>query len=164
MSDTPEAGSAAIQAVAEVAIAAEDHAAISETILDNVIEQSQERIDEAQEVARQIAEAAMQTEIGRRVAALEQGEYTWQERHAELQRQLEQQQTLYQEMSQQIAALSGLTVGQIISEQSPSIPANSEPVAEAITETLEILPGAESLSAVVESPEPAPAAKRRTWI
>src|SRR5690606_30236354 len=142
-------------AIVDAAIENAQNEAREETaeIVEAVIEQAQENIDAAQETAERIAEAAMQTEIGRRVHELDEKE--WHRADA-----LENMQRSLLELTQQVAALTT----QLLSlssptpenqEQSSSTPQNSPEVEiQSVTVEAEIQPESLPPSAEAESPAP----------
>lgn len=137
-----------------------------------VLEVAAQQIDNAQRTAAEIAEAAMQTEIGRRVAGLEQRGMEWQAERDGLRQELNSQAAEISRLREQLAATATLTVATALTPapQSSSIPAispNPETLAEATTTVTEIVP--EALHESVEGlaapePLPAPPAKRHRFL
>jgi hypothetical protein len=155
---TPGEAIAAVDAAVETAHneAAENAA----NVIEAVIEHSAQEIDAAQEVAEQVIQAAMQTELGRRVASLEERLNTWQGDPQAMQSLL---------MLPQIVEAQASTILQLqnqlqeLLQTLSSIPPNSaEPeILEAVTvEPQEQAPP----SAEAENPAPQPKAKARRWI
>lgn len=124
-----------------------------------VIEQASAAIDHAQAQAAELARAAMETEIGRQVAALQQEIGSWQADHAEIQRQLSELGAQMASLTAQLAVTATLVVAETLAPQSSpesqslSTQQLSTQEAAAITE---ILPESLSVEAASPAPETAP--------
>lgn len=122
-----------------------------------VIEHAQADIEAAQASAAAIARAAMETELGRRIASNEQEISTWQEKLSLLTNQITAVMTEMTEIKTTVAA--SLTL-QVATQNPPANPAlalqtlpNSE-ILQAVETVTEALPGNLSENAVAESPVP----------
>jgi uncharacterized UPF0160 family protein len=132
-------------------------------IADAFIENAQERIENAEQAAEQIAAAAMEGERGRRIAALEMEVSEWRA-HVE---QLSQQLQTLQEQVTNLSTSQAAIVGMEIQEALSSTPQPLAPITETLEEAAEIaevLPEALSQSDVAESPAPLIARKVRRLI
>jgi len=157
-----ETSTAAIVAAAtEVAEANEIRAEHAQDVAEVVLEQAAAQVERAEEMAEDIARAAMETHLGQRISELEGKQYSWQDQLAELSAQLQTLQETVNLLQGQLAATATIAVS------SQSTPPQSEPTTEVVTEavtTLEtVVPEAISQSAVEESPAPAPKQRRRIW-
>lgn len=120
-----------------------------------VIEAAGAAIDQAQEHAQEIAEAAMQTEIGRRVGAVEQGVSEWLGQLEGLRQELSLLRSEVSRLSEATAATATLVVSTELQSADPSLsiqPPSSNPptTVEPDPAILEVVPG--SLENVVASP------------
>jgi len=152
------------EAVAEVVTAADAQA--QETVT-AVVAAAEERIDEAQENARKLAEAAMNTELGRRIETNSQEIAACQGNLSLIKGTME---NLTAEMAElKTAVAASLTLQAATLQQTAPAPLVSltPPVSE-LAETAETiaatLPGNLSENAVVESPVPAIVKARKRFL
>lgn len=157
----------AASAVAEAAaIASED----ANATVAAVVEMAAEAVDEAQETAAAIARAAMETELGRRIYAIEERIAPWLGVDlAALQSQLATLQETVNTLQGQMAATATLAVVAVTEPTTSAAPVSSTPqasdkIAEAVAETTAIIP--DNLAPDESTPaEPvAPKAKRRLFL
>lgn len=154
-----------VAAVAELAEAAESNVEATGAVIEQVIENAEARIEEAERNAEAIAAAAIEGERGRRIENLEREQWEWQEEARELREATEILKTELSLIKEQLASMTTLMVaGTASTDLSLSTPEQST-VAEAVAETMEVLPG--NLENVVEeNPVPVPPvkAKLKRWI
>jgi len=135
----------------------------------NVIEHASEQIDAANERAEEIARAAMETEIGRRVGALETRGYEWQEALDGLRRDLTSLMEQLSNLQSAVAATATLVVATELAEPAPSssIPqpsSNPATVEAAMDQVTEVIPDALSENTPAAPLEPVPPARKHRWM
>lgn len=143
------------EVVAEIAVASAEVA----------IADANERVEHAQELATDIAAAAMETERGREIQALKEEVYKWRGEQEEARRALEELKSEFSNLREAMASLTTLQLVAPNSTASLSLTPDQSAVTEAVETMTEVLP--ENLQSVVdENPEPVPPAPRRVkrWI
>lgn len=154
-----------VEAVADLAQAAESNAEAAGAVIEQVIENAEARVEEAERNAELIAAAAVEGERGRRIEQLEREQWAWQEEARELRETLEVLRMEFSTIKEQMASITTLMVADTASTDLSLSTPDQSTVAEAVTETMEVLPG--NLENVVEEnpvPQPPAKAKLRRWI
>ncbi len=136
-----------------------------------VVENAAAAIDAANERAEEIARAAMETEIGRRVGALEQGAYTWQEQLDGLRRDLTSLAELVSSLQSAVAATATLTVatalmpeGQSSLTPQTSLSPATETAPDLLEPVTEVIPDALSEAIPAAPLDPVPPVRKHRWM
>jgi hypothetical protein len=103
-----------------------------------VIAAAGEAIDRAQEQAEEIARAAMETALGRRVASIEEREAEWQNRFDAQALELSNLRDQVSQLAQAVAATATLTVATALQE--PQAPQSSSPAISSTPIPEEVIP------------------------
>lgn len=164
MSDT-DSGIATVAEAASVAadaVRSAEAVAVAENaeVVAAVIEGAQQRVEAAEQMAQQITQAALETELGRQIAENNRRISEWLDGEGRALRN--QVETLQAEMSalrETVAATATLALTSADTPQSTP-PVSEQPIAEAVETVTEILPETVT-SQPAESTHAEPAPKRR---
>lgn len=161
-----ETNSEVVAAVADLANEA-DKVAVTDAVIETVVEAAQERVEAAEKTAEQIAAAAMESERGREIQEIRKDIGTWLDKQSNLEMSLSNLSQRLETLAGQISAIATLEMAEQI-QQTPissslNLP-NSEALPEAIAEVETIVPESLSENVVAENPAPLETPKRKRWI
>lgn len=166
-SENLEVAEAVVETAIEAVETAEAQSEAATTAAEVVIEAAVQAVDDAQETAQDIARAAIETELGRRVDALERMMEEWHALASSLPETLSSMSSRLVTMEEKLHGLSQVTATMATqemaeTEHSSSIPPTSPPneeLAETVEAVTEVVP--ELHDAVEESLAPEPPERKR---
>lgn len=123
-------------------------------LIDGAVADANARAEQAEAIATQVIEGAMETERGNRIAALESEIFKWQDALAALRSLVENLQAEISTIKSSQSAVAGIVIAETLSQSTPALsPTVAEPLEQA-AEVAEVIPEALSQSDAAESPAP----------